>query len=71
MKKQLAAGLACLLLLTGCAKSPATEDTTPTLPRDNPGYVSAYGGAGNRTAGDREGPQLCQSSDWRGPERSL
>ena len=51
MKKQLAAGLACLLLLTVCA--------------------SAYGGAGNRTAGDREGPQLCQSPDWRGPERSL
>ena len=36
MKKQLAAGLACLLLLTGCAKSPATEDTTPTLPETTP-----------------------------------
>lgn len=30
MKKQLAASLACLLLLTGCAKAPVTEDTTPT-----------------------------------------
>ena len=36
MKKQLAAGLACLLLLTGCAKSPATEETTPTLPETTP-----------------------------------
>ena len=70
MKKQLAAGLACLLLLTGCAKSPATEDTTPTFPETTL-VTSALGGAGNRTAGDREGPQLCQSSDWRGPERSL
>lgn len=36
MKKQLAASLACLLLLTGCAKAPVTEDTTPTDPETTP-----------------------------------
>lgn len=39
--------------------------------KDSGAAAAPVGGAGNRTAGDREGPQLCQSPDWRGPERSL
>lgn len=48
MKKQLAASLACLLLLTGCAKAPVTRGYHTHGSGNHSGHIRAYGGARDR-----------------------